>query len=395
VTGEDASVLHVAQISFFLDPQRRGPEQLLHDWPSLVDVAEAAAGAGVRVSVVQACAEARQLTRHGVAYHFVCPDQGTTASSRCHAFIELIDAMQPDVLHVHGLGFPLDVLALTKALPRKPILLQDHANRPPRIWKRVLWRRALSAVSGIAFCAQAQVQPYTRLHLVGPRTTIYEIPESSSRFSPGSKEEARRANGLHGAPCVLWVGHLDDNKDPLTVLEGVSGAIPHLPGLQLWCCYGVAPLLAQVSRRIEADRALKGRVHLLGKVEHDRVQQLMRAADIFVLGSHREGSGYSLIEALACGLPPVVTDIPSFRALTGDGAVGHLWRCGDAKSLTRALTALASRLNSGTSAGVSAHFEKELSFAAVGHKLRRAYTQVLERSSAGQSGHGMRHGDPP
>ena len=51
----------------------------------------------------------------------------------------------------------------------------------------------------------------------------------------------------------------------------------------------------------------------------------MRAADLFVLGSHREGSGYSLIEALACGLPPIVTDIPSFRSLTGAGVVGALW----------------------------------------------------------------------
>ena len=41
-----------------------------------------------------------------------------------------------------------------------------------------------------------------------------------------------------------------------------------------------------------------------------RVEELMRAADIFTLGSHREGSGYALTEALACGLPPVVTDIP-------------------------------------------------------------------------------------
>jgi glycosyltransferase involved in cell wall biosynthesis len=373
-------VLHVAQISFFLDPEGRGPEQLLHDWPSLVDVAEAAAGAGARVSVVQACVEARQLTRNGIAYHFVSPGEGTTASSRCHALIDAIDAMRPDVLHVHGLGFPLDVLALTKALPHKPILLQDHANRPPRIWKRMLWRRALSAVSGIAFCARTQAEPYTRSHLVGPRTAIYEIPESSSRFSPGNKEEARRATGLLGSPCVLWVGHLDNNKDPLTVLEGISGSIRHLPGLQLWCCFGIAPLLPQVRRKIDTDPALKGRVHLLGRVEHDRIQQLMRAADIFVLGSHREGSGYSLIEALACGLPPVVTDIPSFRVLTGQGVIGQLWRCGDAGSMTRKLVTLAAQLNDPLSARVRAHFEEELSFPAVGRKLLHAYSELSQRA---------------
>ena len=69
-------MLHVAQISFFLDPLGREPEQLLHDWPSLVDVAEAAAVAGARVTVVQACARTHQLTREGVDYRFVAPDDG-------------------------------------------------------------------------------------------------------------------------------------------------------------------------------------------------------------------------------------------------------------------------------------------------------------------------------
>jgi glycosyltransferase involved in cell wall biosynthesis len=368
----------VAQISFFLDPQGRGPEQLLHDWPSLVDVAEAAFGAGVRVSVVQACSQTLQLTRNGVDYHFVQPSAGTTTISRCQAFIDLIGTLQPHVLHVHGLGFPLDVLALAKALPRKPILLQDHANRPPRIWKRVLWRRALAAVSGIAFCALAQAQPYTRLKLVGGDTAIFEIPESSSRFTPGDRSEARRLTGVHGDPCILWVGHLDENKDPLTVLDGVSAAAARLPGLQLWCCFGVAPLLEKVRQKIDMDTALKERVHLLGQVEHSQIEQFMRAADIFVLGSHREGSGYSLIEALACGLPPAVTDIPSFRALTGEGAVGQLWRCGDAESMTRSVLALASRSNAEARAAVRAHFEQEVSFAAVGRKLHRAYAHLLQ-----------------
>ncbi len=95
-----------------------------------------------------------------------------------------------------------------------------------------------------------------------------------------------------------------------------------LPELRLWCCFGAAPLLPAVEERIAADPRLRDRVQLLGRVPHLRIEQLMCAADIFVLGSHREGSGYSLIEALSCGLPPVVTDIPSFRALTGGARSG-------------------------------------------------------------------------
>src|SRR3954470_17024004 len=44
--------VHVVQISFFVDPERRSPERLLHDWYTLEDIAAAVASAGERVTVV-------------------------------------------------------------------------------------------------------------------------------------------------------------------------------------------------------------------------------------------------------------------------------------------------------------------------------------------------------
>src|SRR3546814_18904766 len=88
--------------------------------------------------------------------------------------------------------------------------------------------------------------------------------------------------------------------------------------LRLWCGFGSAPLIGEVQDLSRARPKLAGRVHLLGKVPQAHVEALMRAADLFVSGSRAEGCGYSLLEALACGATPVVTDIPAFRALTGD-----------------------------------------------------------------------------
>jgi glycosyltransferase involved in cell wall biosynthesis len=233
--------------------------------------------------------------------------------------------------------------------------------------------------SGIAFCSHEQARPFASADLIQPRTQIYEIPESTSRFEPGDREEARRATGTMGDPLVLYVGHLNANKDPLTVLEGVSQAARLLPGLRLWCCFADAPLLREVEHRIAHDPVLRERTHLLGRVAHATVEQLMRAADVLVLGSHREGSGYSVIEALACGLPPVITDIPSFRSLTGAGEVGMLWPCGDAASLCAGLLETATRPQPQMRAAVRAHFESELSFEAVGLKLRSMYEDVHQR----------------
>ncbi len=371
--------LHVAQIGFFRDPQERAPAQLLEAWATLVDVAEAAARPGTRVSVVQASSSEEQLERNGVRYHFLRFGE-EPQGIRVAPLAQLLRALSPQVWHVHGLGFPRQLLSLRALVPEMPIVVQDHASRPPRLWRRATWRRGLAAAGGVAFCSAEQAKPFVRAGVLGAQTPVYEIPESTSRFTPGERETARRTTGVAGDPAILWVGHLDANKDPLTVLDGISAAARVLPGLRLYCCFGVAPLLARVEGRIAADPLLRERVQLLGRVAHEQIEQLMRAADMFVLGSHREGSGYSLIEALACGLPPVVTDIPSFRALTGAGAVGSLWPCGDSQALSKALQAVAARADANTRSAVRGHFERELSFSALGAKLLRMYREVSVRT---------------
>lgn len=373
---------HVAQISFFTDPEQRSPEQLLRDWPSLVDVAQAAARGRVRVSVIQACRFSATLTRNGVSYHFL-PFGHAVGKVAAPAFCDLVRELCPDICHVHGLGFPRDVLSLATLLPTTPIVLQDHASSPPRRpWIRSLWRRAFAAASGVAFCSLDQAQPFARAGLISAHLPVFEIPESTTRFAPADQASARTGSGLFGNPIILWVGHLDANKDPLTVLEGFALATRTLPNAKLWCCYGAAPLLYRVAERVAADPALRDRVHLMGRAPHERIEQLMNAADLFVLGSHREGSGYALIEALACGLPPIVTDIPSFRSLTASGKVGALWPCGDAERLATAIVSMAQQPKEATRAAVRAHFERELSFDALGRKLHLMYDGLIRRTPA-------------
>jgi len=370
---------HIVQISFFSDPQGRPAAQLLNEWSTLVDVAEAASKSGSDVSVIQASAHSDHLERNGVHYYFLPFNDASSRNAYSAESRGLLRSLAPDVFHVHGLDFPQQVSSLAEMSPDAPIILQDHASRPPRIWRRASVRRGMSVAAGVAFCSLAQARPFAAAGLIGASTQVYEIPESTSRFAPADRDDARRSTGVEGDPAVLWVGHLNANKDPLTVLEGISASIRELPQLRFYCCFGDAPLLRAVQSRIALDTRLRDRVQLLGRLPHERIELLMRAADIFVLGSHREGSGYSLIEALACGLPPAVTDIPSFRSLTKAGSVGELWPCGDSRALCRALLSIAHRSGSEQRAAVRAHFERELSSNALGVKLSAMYADVLAR----------------
>lgn len=367
--------MHVAHINFLQAPANLTHDELLAQWHSLVDIAELVATAGTRVSVIQAAARNDRLTRNGIDYHFI-DVRGLAPSARGRHIARLLANVKADVLHVNGLDFAGEVLAVSKCLPQLPILVQDHASRPPRWWRRPRWRRCYATVSAVVFTALQQARPFNAAGLFGPQLRLFAIPESSSRFTTGSRIHARAETGLYGDPCVLWVGHLSAGKDPLTVLDGIAQAVSKLPDLQLWCAFGSAPLLQEVQRRIDSDAQLAKRVHLLGKVTHTEVEALMQSADIFVSGSHAEGSGYALLEALACGVVPVVTDIPSFRALTGNGSVGRLWPRSDALRLAEALVDVAS--NRTSQQQVRAHFDATLSFEAVGRRWADAYAQIHE-----------------
>lgn len=371
-------MLRVAQINPHPDLLGRAPEELLREWPTLGQCARAAAAAGARVDVLQCCARQDAIRRDGVDYHFMPFDAGDgRPAARLAA---LLERLGPDVIHLQGLGFAREVGWLAELAPRAPLLLQDHADRPPRrplAWLRS--RRAFARAHGLMFHAREQALPFVRHGLVTARTRIYEVPESSSDFRPRDRAKARRETGLSGEPCVLWVAHLDANKDPLAVLDGVALASSHLPGLKLWMCFGKAPLYDAVRERLR-DPRLAGRVELLGRQPNARIEVLMAAADIFVQGSHREGSGYSVIEALACGLSPVVTDIPSFRNLVGPltgQRAARLWPTGDAAALAESLVELAGTPAAARRATVRSRFDTHCSPTALGRSLVAAYADAL------------------
>src|SRR4029077_6621747 len=124
------------QISFFVDRERRSPERLLQDWYTLEDIAAAVASAGERVTVVQASNVEGSVTKRGVDFVFIAPDAPTALLAQSPTFRSRLSELAPDVVHVHGFDFSREVLALRELIPNVPILLQDHADRVPRFWRR-------------------------------------------------------------------------------------------------------------------------------------------------------------------------------------------------------------------------------------------------------------------
>jgi glycosyltransferase involved in cell wall biosynthesis len=365
-------MMHVVHVSLVRPAREIEPEALPECWPTLHEVARAARRAGARVTVVQSCSRTAEFERDDVRYRFVHEPALPGRPTGCtpSAIAGAVERLAPDAIHLNGLDFGWHTRALTRV--GRPVLVQDHASRPGSQRRR--W--GLRDIAGVAFTARDQVGPFHAAGDLRREIPVYEVPESSTRFQPGSQEAARGATGLHGNPAVLWVGRLNANKNPLGVLEAIELAAAALPEVRLWCCFHESPMLQQVRARIARSPVLRERVVLLGAKPRETIETLMRAADFFMLGSRFEGSGYALIEAIACGATPIASDIAPFRALTGNGRIGRLAPWGDAHAFAEALIALAREDRGGQRLRARAWFDEALSFERIGERLVAIYRDL-------------------
>ena len=165
---------------------------------------------------------------------------------------------------------------------------------------------------------------------------IHEVMEVSSIFSPMNRALARLQTKTTGSPVFLWVGRLNDNKDPLTVIKAFLRFAELNPEARLYMIYHTDELLGQVNELL-AQSSRKDTIRLIGQVPHDDLQYWFNSADIILSGSHYEGSGTAVCEAMSCGCMPIVTDISSFRMISDNGRCGLLYEPGNEEALFSAL----------------------------------------------------------
>ena len=377
--------IRIASVNLAFDPALPNPDALLDAYHTLTGWAGALTRAGAHVQVVQRFTTDTRRTRDGATYLFVAEGARGLARpwDRCERLADVVASARPHIVHVNGLMFPGVVRALREALgPRTPIVLQDHSGALPRRlpWPagpiaRQRWRRAFRDVMACTFTARALAARWVRAGL--PRDLpIVEILEASTALVPIDKRLARERTGIDGSPVILSVGRLDSNKDPLTAIDVLERALPLLPNARVVLVSTGGPLEATVRARLVGAPLLRARVTLAGSVPHARMPEYYSAADVFLSASHHEGSGYALIESLACGVTPCVTDIPAFRAITG--SCGGRWTTGDAAAGATTLVRLARRLDAGSPARTRAHFAEHLSWDVIGARTYGAYRALAE-----------------
>jgi glycosyltransferase involved in cell wall biosynthesis len=384
------SSLHVVPLNYFYQADLRTPEALLDRYATIRPFAKALHDEGASVTVVQRFHTDLDFWEDGVHFCF-CADACKASLRKWqipHLFHTSVrTACQPahnsetvpTAIHLNGLIYPLQLRSLRSCLaPDCSIVVQDHANEPSRAFPRSLQRLGLRAADGFFFAARDLANPWLGQRLISKQQPIFEIMEGSTNFQPQDRESARNRTGMVGDPVVLWVGRLIPLKDPLTVLEGFECILQQAPKARLYMAYGTADMLPAVRNRLAMSKTLAQAVTLLGRIDHSRLEDIYNSSDYFVLGSHHEGSGFSLAEAMACGVVPVVTDIPSFRAMTDDGRIGACWRPGSAQDFAEKFLHVLHHPLQQLSNDTHQFFQAHLSYQAIARDSIRAYRELLE-----------------
>jgi D-inositol-3-phosphate glycosyltransferase len=228
----------------------------------------------------------------------------------------------PDVVHAHS--WTSGLAALDGAGDRGiPIVQTFHGlggvtdrRDDGRIRHEALIVRDVTAV--IATCRDEAAE----LAAYGVRPgTVHVVPcgVDLERFRPGGAT-ARRGD----RPRVLTIGRLASYEGVDTVID----ALCHVPDAELVVAGG--PHRAELDRddearrlrRLAQDRGVSGRVTFTGRIPHAEVPSLIRSADVVASVAWYEPFALVAIEAMACGVPVVVSSVGAHLDTVADGVTG-------------------------------------------------------------------------
>lgn len=226
---------------------------------------------------------------------------------------DVIDAhyVYPDGVAAARLGRALGLPVVITGRGTDLTLIPDDARARAEIL-----RAAHEAAALVTVCEDLR-QRLVALGAPEAKTIVLRNGVDLELFRPQDRLQSRAALGGEGF-TLLSVGGLIPRKGHDLVIE----ALTHLPDCRLLIAGGGPSrqeLEAQARRLGVTDR-----VRFLGEIPHAELPQLYSAADVFVLASSREGWANVLLEAMACGVPAVATDVNGASEVIRAPAAGRL-----------------------------------------------------------------------
>lgn len=211
-------------------------------------------------------------------------------------------------------------------------------SRNPALRRRLA--RTLRAADRVFSVSDSLRRLALKLGVPAECTEVVGNGVDTAIFQPVDRAAARTRLGLPtDAKLLVSVGGLVERKGMHRVIEVLPALLGSHPDLHYLVVGGAGPegdmgpeLKAQ-ARRLD----LAERVHFLGEMPSEDLKWPLSAADVFVLSTRNEGWANVFLEAMACGLPVVTTDVGGNAEVICRPDLGTVVPFGDAAALQRAL----------------------------------------------------------
>lgn len=250
----------------------------------------------------------------------------------------VLGELQPDVVHAGPVQTAAWLVAKTGFRPLVTMswgsdLLRD-ADSSPRLRKATAYTLARTAVL-VGDC-QAVREKAMDLDFDVQRIVTFPWGVDLQAFSPGDDDRGLRERAGWENQFVLL--HLR-SWEPVYGVDVLARAFVlaarQRPELRLFLL-GSGSLAGQIRQTLIGGGVIH-QVQFPGQVSQEKLPAYYRAADLYVSASHSDGSSVSLMEALASGLPALVSDIPGNREWVKEGAQGWLFPDGDPHALAEGI----------------------------------------------------------
>jgi glycosyltransferase involved in cell wall biosynthesis len=246
-----------------------------------------------------------------------------------------------DIVHVHTERANFVLMVVASLFAGKRVIRTIHSVfgfRGKLQLERRIQRRILRYVGATHVAVSRSVRDAETRNF-GNRTITIPNTYDDHRFrppTPAERQIARQNLGIDGEEFVAaMVGNCGWVKNHDSVIRALS--LPEMPTIRVLHA-GFDADLEPGERELAERLGVANHVDFLGFV--DDIPGLLHAADCFVMPSHYEGFGVAAAEAMACGLVPLLADVPGLWDFRED-VPGIRWAQPQAASLGKALAQIA------------------------------------------------------
>lgn len=333
------------------------------------------------VSMLPPQAFTEELKEAGIPLSTLNMRRGIADPRAVFRLVKILREWRPDIVHSHMIHANL-LARIARIFYRIPVLIcTAHNIDEGGRWREIAYQLTDFLADLTTNVSQAAVERYIRVGAV-PKGKIRHVPNGidTAKFKPDEVVVKRLRNELGINDCFVWlaVGRFEEAKDYPNMLQAFKMVVDKKQDTLLLLA-GQGSLLEE-TRKLANELDLEDKVQFLG-VRRD-VPDLMNAADAYVMSSAWEGMPMVLLEAEACGLPVVATEVGGNGEVILNNKSGYVVPPGDSEALAAAMMkmmALSEVERRAMGRAGRAHIEANYSLERVVDQWEELYRQLLQR----------------